>query len=250
MNYVNKPEKKEYRESHKGKQKAVDYDDAWEEGSANSLFWKLEQMIIKEEIGALPSCPESVLDFACGTGRIISLLEEYVDECVGIDISETMLERARDRCGKSRFIEGDLTKSPGLIEKKFDLVTSFRFFLNAEEELRREVLRSIKSVLKENGVLIANFHFNPVSFTGVVQRTLNKFRDNEPNMISLRQTEELLRANGFKILNVRGYGYLFHRKRKTPFKRFMSFLELRLAKWNPWPMLGFYFIVVAAPVKK
>src|SRR4029450_1971208 len=44
---------------------------------------------------------QRALDFGCGVGRLSQALAEHVDEVIGIDISPTMLEKARelDRSG-------------------------------------------------------------------------------------------------------------------------------------------------------
>ena len=52
------------------------------------------------------------LDFGCGVGRLSQALAEHVDEVVGVDISPTMLEKARelDRSGgRCRFVLNEAT---------------------------------------------------------------------------------------------------------------------------------------------
>ena len=51
-----------------------------------------------------------------------------------------MLALARERCPHAKVILGDVTTTPGLAPGPFDLITAFRFFLNAEPTLRNEVL--------------------------------------------------------------------------------------------------------------
>ena len=55
------------------------------------------------------------LDFGCGVGRHARPLSEYFDQCVGVDVSEQMVEHAR------RLNRG---------------VTNLRFMVNAEPDLR------------------------------------------------------------------------------------------------------------------
>ena len=54
---------------------------------------------------------------------------------------------------KRVFMFPSLTQ-PSLIQTKFDLVTAFRLLLNAQEDLRRHALRTIRAVLAEDGLLV------------------------------------------------------------------------------------------------
>ncbi len=53
-----------------------------------------ERLAKAAEIG-LPRAHGRALDFGCGLGRTARALAEHVDRCVGLDISATMLKRAR-----------------------------------------------------------------------------------------------------------------------------------------------------------
>jgi SAM-dependent methyltransferase len=57
-----------------------------------------------------PERRERALDFGCGFGRMTRGFSEYFDECVGVDISEKMVEGARqlnaDRPGLSFVVNG------------------------------------------------------------------------------------------------------------------------------------------------
>src|SRR5690349_7127543 len=47
-----------------------------------------------------------VLDFGCGVGRVMRAMGEYFQECYGVDISETMIAKARTLngdAGRCRF---------------------------------------------------------------------------------------------------------------------------------------------------
>lgn len=46
-------------------------------------------------LGYIPSRDGVALDFGCGVGRLTQALGRYFDFCVGVDISETMIQRAR-----------------------------------------------------------------------------------------------------------------------------------------------------------
>src|SRR5690348_1397015 len=43
-----------------------------------------------------PRVMDSALDFGCGLGRLTRALSNYFSRCVGVDISEEMIRRAKD----------------------------------------------------------------------------------------------------------------------------------------------------------
>jgi len=134
------------------------------------LVWSLERERIDEFVARLVRTgrSERYLDFACGTGRLLAHLEDSFAEAYGIDVSPAMLARARERVRKANLIEVDLTRSPGP-PVEFDLITAFRFVLNAEPALRRAALSSLAAYLKPEGRLLLNTHGNPWSFKALVR---------------------------------------------------------------------------------
>jgi len=103
------------------------------------------------------------LDFACGTGRLLSFLENFFQKPVGVDISEEMLNIARRTCKNSQLLCADITSNNVLDGQLFDIVTAFRFFLRAENSLREAVFGKIYELLSDNGLFIFNVHDNKFS---------------------------------------------------------------------------------------
>ncbi len=117
-------------------------------------------------------CPNGIdryLDFACGTGRLTRVIADYAREVVGVDISATMLEAARPKLPRARFVLADLT-SETVELGQFDLVSSFRFFGNAEPALRAAVLRALSPMVRMGGYLLVNNHRNPWALMNVFDR--------------------------------------------------------------------------------
>lgn len=116
-----------------------------------------------------PNGPARYLDFACGTGRITEQIAPLAQTSVAVDISPTMIEEARKKCPKTQFHLGDLTQTdPDL--GQFDLISSFRFFGNAQDELREGALKAIMRRLKTGGHLLINSHRNPRALYAVLDR--------------------------------------------------------------------------------
>ncbi len=205
----------DYRNSHLGSAKAREYDrDFWSDSSAKGLDWALERRLLEQVFThSLVAPPRRALDFACGTGRVLAELELRVAETVGIDVSEAMLDIARVRCRSSQLIRADVTSADAVLDLggPIDLATSFRFFLNAEPELRTAALHWIRSVLEPDGRLVVNFHLNPASLRGRYLRARWRGESREA-MLSPTEADRLLRANGFEVVECLGYEFLPYRR--------------------------------------
>lgn len=148
-----------YTASHQGR--GVDYDEGFETLPLRTLMWRLEQQVLREFIGKLDL--RTVLDFACGTGRITEFLaSELSDADVrGIDVAESMLGVARERVPTATFAHSDGRDLASTYPPcSFDLVTAFRFFPNADPVLRADSVAAIAAVLAPGGHLIFNNHRN------------------------------------------------------------------------------------------
>ena len=143
------------------------------------------------------------LDFACGTGRITQLMEQMAEQSFGVDVSESMVEQARRKCTRTTFIIRDLTRDESPVES-VDLVSAFRFFGNAQDELRASALLAINRILVGGGYLILNNHRNPLSIRNLMLRPSGRMPLVD---LSYGKLKKLLKDAGFRI--VRGYGIGF-----------------------------------------
>jgi SAM-dependent methyltransferase len=153
----------DYRESHVGT--GQDYHDKFLRGPYRSVIWELEQeclLGILDRHRAGRTSGLRMLDFACGTGRVLQLFESHVDSAMGVDVSESMLDVAKSHLSRSELLRADITREPVLADRHFDLITAFRFFPNAEPQLRDEVMRELAGRLSEDGILILNNHLRCV----------------------------------------------------------------------------------------
>lgn len=198
----------DYTESHKDIKQALNYEqNLYGDASYDSLMWGIEKIHIEREIKALSTKPVKYLDFACGTGRILSFVEKFADESVGVDVSESMLDIARGKIKKARVINCDLTMQDVLKGETYNLITAFRFFLNAQEELRQKVMVLLSGKLSDNGIFIFNNHGNLMSYhlltvllgkLGIKKVTLNH--------MSYFKVRKLIRNAGLKTIKVHGVG--------------------------------------------
>ena len=199
-----------YRGSHLPTINASVYEESvYSVGSFDSWIWAKERaFLIRAVKQRFREPPATYLDFACGTGRILSSLEGHVTKSTGVDISHAMLEIASKKVTNSEVIQGDITSDGDLAKGPFALITAFRFFLNAEEELRDGALRALVQRLTPGGVLIVNLHGNKYSLRGL-SATFRRWILRQPvNQISYWKFRRELHSVGLKIVEVRGFAML------------------------------------------
>lgn len=205
-------EKVSYRESHKYESKGAEYETYYRTGTWEKFLWSREQEII---LGILDKCFADkeihLLDFACGTGRITALLENRVKTSTGVDVSVPMLKIARNKLRRTEIIEADITTGDALKGRKFNLITAFRFFLNAEPELRSAAMNALAGLLAEDGILVFNNHHSLGSpwIRLLHRRHLRKNPDGIFNVMSLRQMTGLVESAGLEIIELYPAGF-FH----------------------------------------
>jgi len=200
------PPCRSYRLCHQAAGAGRDYDKTFEAGYSAALWQKIEKPLIESQLRSLGGRDRTILDFACGTGRITRLAAMFFGTVIGVDVSEAMLMSASVPENVTLYCI-DITKLS--LARTFDVVTAFRFFLNAEDTLRREALRAIYRHLHADGVLVCNIHLNATSPIGLISRGLNWAYPSTPrNTLTLNQFSKVLKEEGFEILNTRSYGYL------------------------------------------
>jgi SAM-dependent methyltransferase len=137
------------------------------------------------ELLALPT-GSRVLDVPCGQGRHAHLLAEAGYRVDGLDYSEHLLERARERgTGPTlRYTRGDMRRLPARWTGRFDAVvnlfTSFGFFTDVADDA--QVIAEFARVLAPGGALI----WHGGSRDGVMARFLARdwWRSDDGTMIA------------------------------------------------------------------
>ena len=186
------------------------------EGSYSDLLWEIEQQQLAAVVDAMRRTHEKIdlLDFATGTGRIIGFLEDRVDTATGIDVSAAMVEQAREKLPETTMICKDITAAGDEIEGTYDLITAFRFALNAEPSLCQAALKALAARLRdESSVLVFNNHGNPFShklplWPYHALRRLGRGYITEGNYLTNRRARKFATAAGLTIDRVLGCGLL------------------------------------------
>lgn len=146
---------------------ALTYDD--------TIDWKSrlerEMPFLKESLGGILG--KRILDLACGTGRHSIEFAADGASVVGIDISQMMLNRARnlaqERGVEPEFIEGDMSNIAKMVHGKFDMIfclgNSLSLIGTHAEVL--SLLQTIHSILADDGVFVGQvLNFNEIRATG------------------------------------------------------------------------------------
>ncbi|MBN8507272.1 MAG: class I SAM-dependent methyltransferase [Burkholderiales bacterium] len=201
---------KDYRASHL--ERGASYDSYLASVPFDTYMADWERRHLVAIVGQLfPSGgPVRYLDFACGTGRVAAAVAPLCQSALGIDISSSMLSVARQKVPRVTFRQADLTtEDPDLGE--FDLVTSFRFFGNAQDELREGALRAIVKRMAPAGYLIINSHRNPRSLASLFDRLTG---GNAGNMdLHLGKLRAMLERHGLRIRKLRPIGAWMYRSK-------------------------------------
>ena len=137
----------------------ADFYDKWNQSFVSDIPLWLEYAKI---------CGSPVLELCCGTGRILLPLAKEGIEITGLDISEKMLDKAREKLNKESentrkrvtLLQGDMRNFH--LKKEFNLIfipfNSFLVLLSIEEQ--NNCLRSVHKHLSSQGRLMISV-FNP-----------------------------------------------------------------------------------------
>jgi SAM-dependent methyltransferase len=202
------PDDVDYRQSHIAK--GVDYDASLAAAPFDDYMATWEGYWLHHFIRLhYPRGVDRYLDFACGTGRITQIVAPYAQESIGVDVSPSMLDVARAKCPHANFVQADFTRDTRDIGQ-FDLITSFRFFGNAQDELRAAALDVIAALLRPGGHLFINNHRNPHSLAEVLYRGTGGKRQLDLSYFKLAR---MLDKRRLKIETSRAIGFWMFRSR-------------------------------------
>ncbi len=195
-----------YRASHSDPGYGLLYLGTYSSGYYAALWDQVEKPLLQALLPRPEFVKESALDFACGTGRITNLLADYFPEVVGVDVSASMLEVASSR-SNILYRQTDITKvKPG---QEFWVATAFRFFLNAEQDLRLQAAASLYLALQPGGYLLTNIHMVDTSPMGRLYRALHLVGIRLFHQTMSRSAmRNLLQEAGFIIEQEVSYGYM------------------------------------------
>src|SRR5262249_54876382 len=105
-----------------------------------------------------PAERKRALDFGCGLGRVTCAMSRYFDECVGFDISETIIAKARELNAarpQCKFVSASAETLDLFPDNHFDLVYSRSVLqhLPTPELIERKIAEFLR-ILKPAGLAV------------------------------------------------------------------------------------------------
>ncbi len=204
-----------------------------------SCIWELQQprlaAILKQQQTTLGR-PLTLLDFACGTGRVLAAVEPLVARAEGLDISPEMLAVAKNKCPRAHLRVADILQSNVLPANAYDVITAFRFLLNVEPAVRRGVLVRLREAIRQpDGVLVVNVHGNSQSLRHPALMWRRRGERSRPtgtmlNEMSPGESRALLRDTGFTVCQEFGFGLMPPTLYRTPLRGLTRALDKTLAE--------------------
>lgn len=160
-----------YTVSHIGK--GQKYQESFYSNDRRRIIWEIERKYLLKTIQTnFNNKSITHLDFACGTGRIIGYLSKFTKKSIGVDVSSSMLKEAEKNVKRNnvQLIKKNILLEDELVGQKFEIITAFRFFPNADDCLREQAMYLLSEKLSENGLLIFNNHRNMNCLRNIIVR--------------------------------------------------------------------------------
>jgi hypothetical protein len=192
---------------------------AYDEGISNPFelaIFDLEKEYLDQIYSTWLSTRSNVayLDYAAGTGRILTLFRDRTDIRFAMDTCPAQLEHARSKVPEATFIVGNIVTNPTSLPATFDLITCFRLLLNLESANRLPLLRALGNALNDDGILVVDNHMNRYSILGITALVMRRFlgykekslaRPDEKAIISTmseREMRNVLAMAGFHVKKI------------------------------------------------
>ncbi len=151
------------------------YDRHRETSFRHRLIGRKEQAALAEFLSEVPE-GGLVLDVACGTGKGLRVILDRNRRGIGLDISEAMLARAREKLAGEGMLAGLLcgeAEHLPFADRTFDAVCAFRLLRHLPDPVRARVLSELARVSR--GPVIVDAHHS-LSLEHTFNRFLSLFR--------------------------------------------------------------------------
>lgn len=145
---------------------------------------------------------QTVLDLPCGTGRFTTRILEHGWKLINADISQPMLQAAREQAGDAAGLMGsarmDAERLP-LADASVDLVLSIRFLMHVPRDVRVAIYREYARVSRRYIVIDVRHNFC-ISLWWKRFRSRLGFRVKLPQRHSVRELEQEVKEAGLRVV--------------------------------------------------
>ncbi len=176
----------------------------------STLYDKKHDFVAEYGKGLLESVPknsgQAILDLGCGTGILTVWLADLCNKIIGVDNSQSMIDKAKEQFGNIEFMVCDALALP--FENEFDVVFSNAVFHWISDH--DALLKNIHKALKPQGLLVCEFgaNGNIAAIENAFAKACNSLGyDYEPkfNFPAVEGFGKLLENNGFVIDRIYDY---------------------------------------------
>ena len=191
-------------------EKTKDYFDKNVEGFSGS---RKEVWPEFEELKKYIKDGERVLDLGCGNGRLFELFKNKKVKYIGIDSSEKLIKKAKEKYGNYFQIAGIF--SLPFSDDYFDSIWVIAVFHHIpSQELQLKALKEIGRVLKKNGKIIMTcwYLFRPFFRKDILISPKKLKVQRYYRAFTKKELKKLFEKTGFKVKELR---YLKRNKKKT-----------------------------------
>lgn len=148
---------------------------------------------------------DRVLDFGCGNGRLLEILENKKIEYVGVDVSRELIEKAKEKYPKFEFSKIEAQESLPFSQDFFNVIFSIAVFHHFPASYQKKKLKELYNVLQPGvGIILTVWNLQE-KYPGK-KEVMIPFRDNEGNVFeryhyifSEKSLQELLEQTGFQV---------------------------------------------------
>jgi SAM-dependent methyltransferase len=138
------------------------------------------------------NCPnsKSLLDIGCGTGKHANLLQQLGYNIDGIDLSETMLEIAKNKFGENiNFYNADIRKFD--LNKKYDTIISLFHVLSYQVKNHDldSAFESVYKHLNDGGYFIFDCWYGPGVMNDPPSIRVRNMKDDEVEIIRISEPD-------------------------------------------------------------
>lgn len=137
---------------------------------------------------------EQALDFGCGSGDFVALLQNHFNTVCAYDISDVMIRQVRRRFPQSTVLASDVLNDL-LANRRFDLILSVTVLQTFHVQELDQALAVLAAHLSEQGLFIAMEFFT----TAALNRQLSETK------ATSEEWHELLKKHGLKIITTPGF---------------------------------------------
>jgi ubiquinone/menaquinone biosynthesis C-methylase UbiE len=156
---------------------------------------------------------ESILDVGCATGDFTELLRRLLPEnaarrLVGMDLSETAIERARSRYPHVEFCNGQIDQLPQRFADAFDVICCLEVLYYLKLEQRELALESVRLAMRQGGLLLVSAmtgkppYVNHDELRAMVARHFQIIAGGRLTLWPLTQIEKVMLSTSWRVPRV------------------------------------------------